>query len=103
MRTMRAKGCQRDARCRTAWAFIAAAIVIVLSVCVGLAQTHERDPASDHNQAIDHFVKGNADISRGDTRAALQNYLLAQSIFERLLAEEARHEWQRELSVLQEK
>src|SRR5262245_28685615 len=59
---------------------------------------------SERYRAVLHVDMGNADIARGDTRAALQNYFAAQTLFERLLSEEPEDlERQRDLSVLQER
>src|SRR5262245_35717649 len=104
MRRVLVRKYQRLGWCKAATSAATLALIGVLSGGHGFAQTSNREPASERDRAVIHVEIGNGDITRGNTRAALQNYLAARRIFERLLSEEPQDlERQRDLSVLQEK
>ena len=86
MRRVLVDKCQRLGWCSAAPSLAVFAVLGVLSGGAGFAETAQRDPDSERDRAIHHLVLGNAEITRGDTPAALQNYLLAQRLFEHLLS-----------------
>ena len=104
MRTVLVHKYQRLGWCRAATSIAVLAVFGVFSSGHCFAQAAAREPGSERDRAVIHVDMGNADITRGDTRAALQNYFAAQRLFERLLSEEPQDlERQRDLSVLQER
>ena len=95
---------QRLGWCRAARSIAVLAVFGVFSSGPCFAQAAATEPDSERDRAVIHVDMGNADITRGDTRAALQNYFAAQRLFEQLLSQEPRDlERQRDLSVLQER
>ena len=70
-----------------AWVVVAISLLEVLLSGGGVAQTEEGDRDAERDRAVIRVVKGNDEVTRGNTGAALQNYMVAQRIFVRLLAE----------------
>src|SRR5262249_49969531 len=74
MRRIEVQGHQRRRRRRT----IRSLGVLVAFGCLisgnALTQMPDTDPNVDHDRAVNFFVMGNAEITRGDTRVALQHY-----------------------------
>ena len=72
---------QRLGWCRAARSIAVLAVFGVFSSGHCFAQAAATEPGSERDRAVIHVDMGNADITRGDTRAALQNYFAAQRLF----------------------
>src|SRR3974377_1677826 len=104
MRTVLAGKFRYLGRCGIAWVVVAISLLETLFSGGGIAQTAADDRGAERDRAVMRLAKGNEDVMRGNTGAALQNYAVARRVFESLLAEDPRNsDWQRDLSVVQEK